>query len=352
MRGLCARTFGRARTREKCHAMQWNANRFSLETMRRGWVGLLLLLLAPSTVFAGDSAAAQALFDEGKALLAAGKVNEACAKLAESQRIEPSGGTILHLAVCHMQAGKTATAWTELNDAISQARRDGRADREKAAKNYLQQLEPKMVRISIHVADDARVKGLAVTRDGVGLTDSQWDVAVPVDPGEHLVTAAAPGFETWSMNVRVDGGAGSVKVDVPHLRESALPVSPKENTQPVYTPAVTISPPATTTPEPKTSSPLRAIGIAVGGVGLAGVAIGVVTAGMAFGSKSTVDAHCTGSRCDATGFSAQKDAGAFADASTAAFVIGGVCVAAGVVLFLVGKPASRTSAFEPLVVRF
>ena len=47
------------------------------------------------------SPAAEALFEEGRRLLEAGRTDEACLKLAESLAQEMSSGTLLNLALCH-----------------------------------------------------------------------------------------------------------------------------------------------------------------------------------------------------------------------------------------------------------
>src|SRR5262245_53123818 len=64
-----------------------------------------------------EVAVAEALFRQGKDLLAAGKTSEACPKLAESQRIDPAGGTLIALALCYEADGKTASAWVVFGEA-------------------------------------------------------------------------------------------------------------------------------------------------------------------------------------------------------------------------------------------
>src|SRR6185503_5066326 len=85
-----------------------------------------LLLAAPASAepSAADKAVADALFTEGKKLLAAGRAAEACPKFVESQRLDPGLGTMLNLADCLEQIGQTASAWGLFNELEDAARRE------------------------------------------------------------------------------------------------------------------------------------------------------------------------------------------------------------------------------------
>ena len=74
---------------------------------------LLVALLWPvgAQASASDEAGARALFAEGRKLVDEGNYAEACPKLAESQKLDPGGGTILNLGICLRQQGRNAEAW-------------------------------------------------------------------------------------------------------------------------------------------------------------------------------------------------------------------------------------------------
>ncbi|NOU28880.1 MAG: hypothetical protein HOO96_13330, partial [Polyangiaceae bacterium] len=63
----------------------------------------LALVLIAAPAFRDD---AETLFREGRKALEAGDYAVACAKFAESQRIEPAPGTLLNLAGCEERSGK------------------------------------------------------------------------------------------------------------------------------------------------------------------------------------------------------------------------------------------------------
>src|SRR5947207_9295748 len=84
--------------------------------------------IAPSTASA-DPPTAEALFREGRRLLEEAKTDEACLKLAESQELDPSSGTLLNLGFCHELQHKLATAWSEYVSAAQMARDQGKEDR-------------------------------------------------------------------------------------------------------------------------------------------------------------------------------------------------------------------------------
>lgn len=161
---------------------------------------------------------AQALFDDGRRLMDAGAYAEACPKLAESQRLDPGGGTLLNLAICYEGEGKLATAKAHYADALAQAQKDRRKDREDIARTRMERLEGKVPRVTVVVPAASDVPGLSVRLDRLELPRVAWGVATEVDPGAHVVEASVPGRAPWSATLAVDPAEDKV-VEVPRLAE-------------------------------------------------------------------------------------------------------------------------------------
>jgi hypothetical protein len=163
-----------------------------------------------------DRQIAQQLFDDGRALLEARRYAEACPKFAESQRLDPGGGTLVNLALCHELEGKTATAWSEFRDALGQAVKDDRKDREELARSHIADLAPKLMRIVVEVPERLAARDPEINLDRSRLPDAAWNTPIPVDPGEHRVSVSfAGGGPPWSVAVSVAEPGQTYAVKLP-----------------------------------------------------------------------------------------------------------------------------------------
>jgi hypothetical protein len=104
-----------------------------------------------------------------------------------------SSGRAANLAACREKQGKPATAWAAYSRALALAQKEGRADREELAKTKIAALQSELSWLIIQVPGELDVPGAVVTRDGAPIGRGAWGVAVPVDPGRHVVVANVPG---------------------------------------------------------------------------------------------------------------------------------------------------------------
>src|SRR6187401_1741060 len=155
----------------------------------------LVLVLGSSarTVHAQDASRAQALFDDGRRLMNEGHFQEACPKLAASQKLDPGAGTLMNLATCYEKNNQLASAWAAFREAAAASRASGHPDWETAARGRADKLEPELARLSVTVAKDVEVPGLVVERDGRALDPAEWATPMPIDGGPHTIRALAPG---------------------------------------------------------------------------------------------------------------------------------------------------------------
>jgi hypothetical protein len=276
-------------------------------------------------VSATDRALARSLFEEGRRFTQQGRHEDACPKFAESFRLDPASGTQINLAVCHEKIGRTATAWSEFNDALSRAREDRRPDREKLAKKRLAALEPLLSKLEVVVPAASRVEGLRVTLDGVEVREPAWGVPTPIDPGEHVVEATAPGRRPWTSRVVVGDVSDRKTIEVPVLE--LIPVAPaKKKVEPRQ--------PVPVSPSQDTEASQPTLGWVLGGVGVVGLGVGTYFGLRASSKWSDVEAACPEGLCPdeaarATHAGLQDEASSAGNVSTVAFVAGAACLAAG-----------------------
>ncbi|HLK41297.1 MAG TPA: hypothetical protein VKU41_31315 [Polyangiaceae bacterium] len=305
--------------------------------------------------FAQDTeATATALFDEGRKLMTQHRYADACPKLAQSQRLAPSGGTLINLAECYEHTGQTASAWAAWKDAAARANAAGKSAAEKNALARAAALEGSLAKLTIAVSPGSDVPGLEVKRDGVPVGRAEFGNAMPVDPGSHLVEASAPKKKAFSSSVTVAPKQADAQVTVALADDAeALAAAPAPAPAPsLATPAATTTPSAPVD-QGTPGATQRVVGLVVGGVGVAGLVVGSVF-GLEAQSKNS-DAlkpqNCrTSTLCSPNGLSLTDDAKNAATISTVAFVAGGVAVAAGAVIWLTAPRAAASTGLRAVPV--
>jgi serine/threonine-protein kinase len=298
---------------------------------------------------AESKVAAESAFEEGKRLMMAHAYAEACPKFLESIRHEPGIGAMLGLADCYEKNGQTASAWAEFREAASTAGRKS-DPRQALARSNTARLEPMLTKLVVHVPPETETSGLVVKRDGVEVGRATWEEAVPVDPGAHAISASAPGFKDWQTTIEAPASAGVQTITIPRLEHAPSPPPAPSPPQPAAS-----APSAMRTPPPRGDEghTQRIAGVAVAGVGVVGLAVGAILGGVA---KSKLDqsnsgGHCdVNDSCDGPGLSLRRDAESAATGATIAFVVGGIALAGGGVLwFTAPRATSGGSASGPRV---
>ncbi len=101
---------------------------------------------------------AEALFRDGKQLMAEGKLAEACTAFEGSERLEHNVATVLSLADCREKAEQFASAWALFLQADSQTRGDSsKAMLNRTAKQRAKAIESRLSFLTINVPDESRV---------------------------------------------------------------------------------------------------------------------------------------------------------------------------------------------------
>ena len=283
-----------------------------------------------------NKATSSALFADAQALLTAGRVNEACPKFAEAQRLYPTAGTLLNLGDCFERStpSRTASAWGAFKQAEVMARNNGDVGRQGEASQRALALEPVLSKVTLVVPPPARVQGLEVRWDGLSVGEGMWGTAVPVDAGEHAIEASAPGKTSWSRKLFVQPNGGTVPVPIPELPRAPLAAVPVPGGAP---------------PESSWSTQ-RYVGVGLGVIGVAGVVVGAIFGAKAAGKNTDSLPHCLLNDitlCDATGVGLRNDAFSAATVSTVAMVVGGAALVGGTITFLTAP--SGTAKIQPVV---
>ena len=291
-----------------------------------------------------DSAVSEALFKEGVREMQAGRFERACAALAESHRLEPKAGTLFTLAECEAGWGKLASAVAHYSDYVgvvsrlSSEEKARHQSRVKLARERADAIRPRVPQLTLVLP--ARVpESVVVQRDGLTLSAAAINIALPADPGVHVITTQVPGGPVRTTEVTLSPGD--------HKRIVLEVAMPKGDAPTASSEGVRASgqgvPPAS---EP--TGPDRDWAYVAGAVGAAGLVVGAAAGWIAIDRKRVVDDNCSGDTCNGEGKSAADSGKVYGNVSTVGFGVGLVGATAAAVLWLTATPAKTTEARRTL----
>lgn len=291
-------------------------------------------LVAQTPAFAEDIAAAEALFNKGLADMEAGKYETGCKAIAESQRLDPRAGTLFTLATCEARWGRIATAVTRYGDYLAtfdrlpDDRKAAQGERPNVARAERERLSPLIPQLTLSLAATAP-KGTLVKRDGEAVSDAMFGLALPVDPGEHVLTVQAPG-----------GPESEQKITIAQGEKKAVTVEPK-----IAAPTASVTATATSAPTASAPPSRSMVGpIAAFGAGVVGLGLGIGFGAAVLGKRPELDAACPNKACPASEKDNLEGTKTLGYVSTVGFVVAGVGAAVGTVLLLLPAPKAEAPA--------
>jgi hypothetical protein len=173
-----------------------------------------------------QAAAATAQFDLGRALMKQNNYAEACAAFERSQKLDPQWGTLYNLATCYAMSDRLASAWAAYREL---AQRDTNPARRKESSRQARELEKRLPRLQLTVADPP--PGLVVTLDGADVT-ALVGSENPVDLGRHVIHAAAPGYADFDRAKTIVDEGKRVKIAIELRRADRARLEPAAEPDP------------------------------------------------------------------------------------------------------------------------
>jgi len=317
-------------------------------------VSLCCVLAASSAVAqetSADVAAARTLGSEGVKLADQGKCDEAIDKLTRAEKLHHAPMLLARLGECQVAVGKIVEGTENLQRVVREEAGSNAPSAVLAAKmraqKVLESAKPKVAKLVVQVTGPAKTDSIVVKIDGDVISSAYLGVARPTDPGDHTLDISAPGYKSTTKKVTL-GPGGSESVSV------ALEIDPNAKTDDGKgsgnadkgsggdNGGGNVEPPPPSGISGKTIGAITALSI--GGVGLV---LGGVFGVMAMSKKSTLDGQCTAKACPPGSQSMIDSANTFATVSTIGFIVGGVGIAAGIVLLAIpnGAPAKPARGY-------
>ncbi len=283
------------------------------------------LLFTAATARADGSAVDQAdrLFNDGRRAAETRDYARACKLFEESFRLDPAIGTLINLGDCAEHTGDLERAIAAYHTA--QARMTPGDDRAPRVRERIEHIEAHAAKLTLNLEG---AEGAVATLDGAIVDPKKSPLHVAA--GAHVVLVTAVGYSGARFALTLaDGESRALSLSPGGPLEAVLPTT-----------SVSTGAPSWMTP--------TAIGAL--GVGVASAWIGSLAGLTAIDRRDVQRASCNAANvCTQAGFDAARDGAAWATASTIAFVVSGVLLAAGGSLLVISLAhrGKTTIAFGP-----
>jgi hypothetical protein len=319
---------------------------FSLARRLSGATLFLLASLTANTALADTANHDKAviLFNEAGKLIDTGNCDAAIPKLRESLDAESSVGARLALATCYETRDPIAS-WRLLKDAAALARTNHDAQRVGSVEALATSLEKKIPTFRVVVPDAALSDpAFELKLDGHALDRAYYSTGVVAAPaGPHVLEAHAPMQKWMGIAVADVANPGLARVVLEKDSCTGLPAIGPVSSAP--------SPAMPADAYEQKGAARRAVGLSLAGLGVGGIATGVVFGVLTLQKKNDIQKACGGNvnQCSAPIGSVdvdRQDAKTMGDISTVSFIVGGVALVSGAALYFTAPSAVVTGKVQ------
>jgi hypothetical protein len=269
-----------------------------------------------------DIAQARELAIQAQEAFEAGRYGESERLWIAASALYPQAPTLtLGLARTQAKLGKLVLSQESYRKIIREHENDPNLtpafkDAVEAAKNEVTSVSARIANVIITVEGPPNP---IVALDGQPVAAAALGLKRPVDPGTHVVKAEAEGYKTAETSFEVaESGLAEAKLKLEKL--VAAPGGPAHDTP--------------TPPPPPAPERDRTLAYVAFGVGGAGLVLGAVTGALAMGKHGELSDKCPNGRCPNALGDEVDSYRTMGTLSTVGFVVAGVGIAAGTVLWI------------------
>jgi hypothetical protein len=281
---------------------------------------------------------AQELFNEGLRLMQSDHCQDAVSFFLESQSNDPAAATLANLATCYARLGKTGSAYSTYKLAARAAILENKPELHKQTDHAATALVPQLTQLRVVPLGNGGLPNIKLN----GQVVDDVRKPIPLDPGENIIEATAPGHETWRRIFSAQGGGTLLVVEVPDLSARHEPMM-------AQTSMGTASQPPDVS---KKRTDLKPYALVAAGAGLVAIGVGTTLTFSALSKQNSANAYCDGRFCTQPGVDLRNQALDRAEFATWSVTFGIVSLGAAATLWLLSPkdhPEAHARAPSPWI---